>query len=199
MLYLSEISTMQNISNKFNWEISMSNEYRVWVNLKQRCYNPNNPGYPDYGGRGITVCDRWKDSYKNFIADMGLRPSPDHSIERDDVNGNYEPSNCRWATDLEQARNRRNNVYYDIDGEKLTESEVSRKYGVSPQVIRYRLGQGMTLKQAVAPVRPVVLYTYEGRTMSLKQWAVFKNIPYNTLYSRVVSRGWAIEKALLTT
>jgi hypothetical protein len=75
--------------------------------MNSRCYNSNVPKYSDYGGRGIRVCRRWQNSYANFLADMGRRPSPEHSLDRINVNGDYERSNCRWATDLEQANNRR--------------------------------------------------------------------------------------------
>lgn len=81
-------------------------EFRSWFSMIRRCTKENDHAYPRYGGRGIKICDRWL-SFSEFLKDMGERPSKDHSLDRIDVNGNYEPSNCRWATNVEQARNKR--------------------------------------------------------------------------------------------
>jgi hypothetical protein len=82
-------------------------EHTAWVSMNQRCSNPNNPRWKDYGGRGITVCDAWRESFEAFFRDMGARPTSNHSIDRIENERGYEPSNCRWATRSEQQRNRR--------------------------------------------------------------------------------------------
>ena len=84
-----------------------TSEYRSYTHMKDRCLNPNDKHYGYYGGRGIRICDRWLLSYRNFLTDMGRKPGAEYSLDRIDVNGNYEPNNCRWATPKQQSRNRR--------------------------------------------------------------------------------------------
>lgn len=87
-------------------------EYRAWKGMKSRCYNPNRIMYPDYGGRGIQVCQEWRESYPAFRAHVGPRPTDGHSLNRIDNDGNYEPGNVNWATATEQSRNRRARRWY---------------------------------------------------------------------------------------
>lgn len=96
--------------------LSSTPEYRIWAGMIQRCNNTNGDFYHRYGARGIIVCQRWM-TFENFLEDIGKRPSKTHSIERDNMNGNYEPNNCRWATKKEQARNTVTNRFIEIDGQ----------------------------------------------------------------------------------
>lgn len=117
-------------------------EYRSWSGMIQRCYYHRDLGYAMYGGRGIVVCPRWRDSFDAFIEDMGNKPTPQHSIERIDTNGNYEPGNCRWATPREQSQNTRRNVRLSYAGETLCLSEWSRRTGINRRTIAQRLRKG---------------------------------------------------------
>ena len=109
--------------------------------MRQRCSNSNNKDWNHYGGRGITVCERWL-SFENFLADMGPKP-PGLSLERIDNDGNYEPGNCKWATNLEQMRNRRCSIYLTISGERLPLIEWARRYGVRYGTAHRRFRKGV--------------------------------------------------------
>jgi len=111
-------------------------EYNVWVLMRDRCNNTNSRHYKNYGGRGIKVCERW-DDFAAFLADMGPRPSPQHTIDRINNDGNYEPSNCRWATRAEQARNKRTNIQISHNGTVLCLAEWCKKLNL-PYLRSYR-------------------------------------------------------------
>jgi hypothetical protein len=130
-------------------------EYRAWQTMRLRCLNPKNQAYPRYGGRGITVCDRWKDSPENFLADMGRKPSPKHEIDRIDNDGPYSPENCRWTTRSENDRNRRNNKRITIDGETKTQAEWCEAFEIPADTFGKRLASGWSAKRALmTPTRP---------------------------------------------
>lgn len=124
-------------------------EYHAWQHMKGRCYRANDSSYPRYGARGIGVCSRWLNSYENFVADVGIRPSPAHSLHRKDNNGNYEPSNVVWATKEEQNRNQTSTILLTIDAVELCVAEWSKVSGVSATTIYSRIKAGRDPRSAV--------------------------------------------------
>lgn len=124
--------------------------YNCWLNMKHRCYYKNSKCYKDYGGRGIEVCDEWKNSFENF-RDWALSNgySDNLTLDRIDVNGNYCPENCRWATRKEQQLNRRTNVLYTLNGVTMTESQWSEKLGGNDTLVCSRLKRGWTIEEAL--------------------------------------------------
>lgn len=127
-----------------------SAEYHVWIGIRKRCNNKGSAGYKNYGGRGVRVCERWA-SFRNFIDDMGKRPSPAHSIERIDNDGDYTPTNCKWATRKEQNSNQRTTLRltHPGTGETCSASEWSRRLGGSATIVSDRLRRGWTSEAAI--------------------------------------------------
>lgn len=127
--------------------------YNSWSQMKRRCKDHGHKGFKHYGARGIRVCDRWRD-FEAFLSDMGERPSAAHSIERIDCDGHYEPRNCRWALNGEQARNRRSTRYVTLDGRRCKLVEVCEERGLPLSLVAGRLQIGWPLQKALtAPVR----------------------------------------------
>jgi hypothetical protein len=122
--------------------------YKSWIGMKQRCYNQNNKKYMIYGGRGIYVCESWKNSFESFYKDMGEAPDG-MSIDRIDVNGNYEPSNCRWATQKEQQNNRSNNLILEYQSKKYTLQQLCDHLGKNSDKVQQRLKRGDSLERAL--------------------------------------------------
>ena len=115
--------------------------YNQWHHMVRRCYDPSLRSYRDYGGRGIVVCERWRDSFAAFVADMGDPPTRHHTIERVDNSGNYEPANCRWATRQEQNNNTRRNHLVSYQGVTRTISEWAKAIGIRPALLQARLSR----------------------------------------------------------
>lgn len=122
--------------------------YGTWEGMIGRCTNSRSRAYKHYGGRGITVCDRWL-SFENFLADMGERPVR-MTLDRKDNNGNYEPGNCRWATQAEQMRNLRRNRWYEMDGRKQILPDWAKEYDINLFTLRSRLSKGWPLERALS-------------------------------------------------
>ncbi len=175
-------------------------EYQVWVAMKYRCLNENEPSYKDYGGRGITVCKRWLHSFENFISDMGFRPSPKHSLDRIDNDGNYKPSNCRWATNAEQMSNRRNTKIITFNGETMGIDGWAERLGLSYNALHDRLFvKKWTLDRALTEYRnnngTPQLLTFNNKTLPIKEWAKKIGI-YPSTIRRRLKRGWTLKMAL---
>jgi hypothetical protein len=164
-----------------------------WKNMLRRCFSPKSRDYARYGARGITVCDRWRESFEAFISDMGPRPSRLHSIDRIDNDGPYCPENCRWATKVEQASNRRTNQKITFRGETLTVHEWSRRTGLKAPALYWRLHAGWDAEKTLTtPAAPT--YTHNGETLTLKQWSDRLGINVPTLQWRL--HRWPLERAL---
>ena len=123
-------------------------EYKTWLNIKQRCSDPNHHSYPDYGGRGITICPEWEHDYLAFLAHVGKRP-PGMTIERIENDKGYQPGNVRWAPRVEQNKNRRNVRMLTYNGKTKSVAEWGREVGIGKETIYYRLNQGWSIERAL--------------------------------------------------
>lgn len=132
---------------------SMTAEYRAWTKAKSRCLCPTDHKYPIYGGRGISMCQEWRDSFEAFLSHMGKKPSPRMSLDRIDVNGNYEPGNCRWTSAKEQALNQRRTVRMDWNGGRFTVSQIADMASVQRVCLKRLLAKGASLDRAISDMR----------------------------------------------
>lgn len=165
-----------------------------------RCYYPTTNGYQRYGGRGIKMCDEWiknPDSFYDWSINNGYKEGL--TIDRIDVNGNYEPSNCRWVTKELQDNNRRTNRKITYKGETKTLSQWSREYNINIVTLSDRLKSGLCIEEALN--KPVIksggkiLYTLNGKTKLLSEWCKIYNINYQTAWKKS-KKGYSIEKIL---
>ena len=176
-------------------------EYKSWSGMKERCFNPNHKNYSDYGGRGIGVCDRWL-NFKNFFADMGSRPTAEHSLDRINNDGDYCPDNCRWATKKEQANNRRNRVdskLITVGCVSLTIPQWTKEMSFERHVISERLKAGWSEFDAVmTPIYGKIrLITIENETRTIAQWTKEMGYGENVIQSRL-KLGWSEYRAVMT-
>lgn len=174
--------------------------YNEWCGIKRRCYCKSDPQYSNYGGRGISMCREWKNDFLQFY-EWAMANSYDDSlsIDRIDVNGDYEPSNCRWTTQKIQANNTRTNVYVEYNGERLTLHQVYDKYsknGVSYGLfhVRYRT-KGWDIDRALTEPPNGVKVTIGGETHSIAKWADINGLKPGTIYARI-EKGWSLEDAV---
>lgn len=134
--------TWPHITERSGNTVIHKTEYHIWNAMVQRCYRTSSRAFPDYGGRGIQVCDRWRNSFENFLADMGKRPSEAHSLDRIDPDGHYSPENVRWATDKIQARNKRNTIRLEWpagSGKLVSAADIAEQLGESYSSFRQRM------------------------------------------------------------
>ena len=124
-------------------------EYAVWNRMIERCTNQNHKSFNDYGGREIKICKQWRESFESFYADMGPRPSPEHSIDRINNDGNYEPGNCRWATRVQQGQNKRNNHRVTINGTTKSLMQWCHDIGISYATVYHRVRDGLSIEDAI--------------------------------------------------
>ncbi len=176
---------------------SNTKEFRTWAGLKNRCNNPKDPAYINYGGRGIKVCDRWVDSFENFLDDMGQAPSKNHSIDRKDNDGNYCPENCRWATPIQQSNNRRSSLTYEYEGGMLTLREISSLTKTPLNLLQDRVQRlGWSVNDAInRPARSFARFEYNGLSLTIAEWSRKTGIDAKVLQYRL-THGWPIDKAL---
>lgn len=184
---------------------SRTPEYRVWQQLRQRCQNPRDPSFANYGGRGIAVCERWSVSFQAFIDDMGERPSPRHSIDRIDNDGPYAPQNCRWTEMRVQLRNRRTNNRLTFRGRTQTVTDWAAELGIAAPTLDARLARGWSVEKALTTPGETSsrkksahrMLTYNGETHSLAEWNRRLGCSPTTILCRL-KKGWSVERALST-
>lgn len=153
-------------------------EYKVWQGLRKRCANPKEPGYKNYGGRGIYVSKAWNESFLQFLADMGERPSKHYSIERQDNNGPYSAENCVWATRTVQNRNNRRNRVIEFDGRTQLMTDWAREKGLAVSTLYRRIKEGWTLRAALCIPARTPSTLSGGRRLRLGSGGVRSEAPH---------------------
>lgn len=185
--------------------LSRHRVYKVWDAMRRRCNVKHSSGYKKYGAKGIKVCEKWMESFNNFITDMGLPPTDKHTLDRIDPRGNYEPDNCRWVTMKVQQNNRTNNRIIEFQGKSKTIHEWADFTGIPASAIRTRIDRDKwSIERALT--EPSIcgknqsygknLVTYNGKSQTIEEWAKEIGINRGTLQDRLNRRKWPVEQAL---
>ena len=165
--------------------------YKVWAGMKQRCSNPNNKEYSKYGGKGISVCSEWANSYpvfREFMLSHGYDPNAPFgkcTIDRINNDGDYEPNNCRIITIQEQQHNRETSAFYYLNGEKLTLAQVAEKTGIKRVTLQCRLDKGMSIEDAIRTPLRTLLFEANNEIHTISEWATILNVPRSTIQGRL--------------
>ncbi len=202
--YLSDRTKVHGYSNK-------TKEYRAWIHIKSRCYNPNVSCYVHYGAKGVTLCDEWLGSFPAFLAHIGPAPSAKHSVDRIDNSRGYEPGNVRWATTKEQANNKTTNALYTIGGVTKNMMGWCEEYGADWDLVWSRVkAHGYDIVRALTELKRgskqfigekgervgYRQYLFRGRIQNLKEWAAEYGVSHGALQQKM-RKGWHMEGALL--
>lgn len=168
--------------------------YMSWQNMKKRCNNETHKDFKNYGGRGISYCEKWE-TFEGFYEDMKSGYSDNLTLDRIDVNSNYNKDNCRWVTCKEQSNNKRNNHFVQYNGETLTLSEMAEKYKVDFELFRHRINKGWPIEKALFEKVEYETITFNGETKTVTEFAKEIGMTYYQLKKRLM-RGWTVERAL---
>lgn len=176
--------------------MSKSKLFSIWHGMCERCNNPKHSSYEKYGGRGIKICDEWLNSKDFFKWALSNGYKEGLTIDRIDVNGNYEPSNCRWVDWITQANNTSRNHYLTINGETKTVAQWARLNNIPYHHVYRRVEIGWTVEKAVTtPIKQNMTATYKGKTQTLLEWSKELNCDVKTLYARK-KNGWEDEQII---
>lgn len=191
--------------NQVKHKMTGTRIWTVWRGMNGRCSNPKYKDYQNYGGRGISVCDRWKESFSNFYADMGDPPTKSHTLDRINNDLGYSPENCRWATSKQQNRNRRSNRWIEWNGEVKTMAEWGEdprltEIGINQAYLGNRIRDGWSIDSAMTtPIFLGKAITFQGETLSMIEWSRRVGAAEGSnIVSKRLRCGWTVEQAILT-
>ena len=182
--------------------LSNTPEYEIWLQIKGRCLNPRNKRYKYYGGRGITICQEWIDSFPKFLEDIGKRPYPKATLDRIDVNKGYFKENCRWTDWVTQSQNRRSAHLLTYKGKTMSMRQWAEETGlplkrIKQRILNYHWSVEKTLETPDGFKANSKLISYQGKTMKIIEWAKELNMKYATIKNRL-RLGWTMERIATT-